>query len=512
MTTTVTAKIQVRKGTAAQWTGANPILLAGELGYETDTGKLKIGNGTTAWVTLDYSIDPTVAVVVDHGALTGLADDDHTQYHTDARGDARYALIGHSHSGTYEPDATILKQADVDDTPVNGATTAPVSSNWAYDHAGLATAHGISTFGASLVDDADAGTARTTLGLGTAATQNTTAFEASGTVSTHAALTTTHGISSFGASLVDDADASTARTTLGLGTVATTAATDYATAAHNHSGTYEPADATILKQTDVDDTPVNGVTTAPVSSNWAYDHAALTTAHGISTFGASLVDDADAATARGTLGLGTAATSASGDFAAAAHNHTGTYVPVGADAADLGSGAATDNYVLTADGLGGAAWEAASGGVADGATLSTGLTFPIGGLHILDTNGSHDLIISPGSDLTADRTLTITTGDANRTLTLTADASISGTNTGDQNLSGYATTSHAASHKSAGSDSIKLDELAAPTDVTTLNASSSAHGLLPKLENTGTKFLRDDGTWQTATVSRAELHAVALSF
>jgi hypothetical protein len=43
----------------------------------------------------------------------------------------------------------------------------------------------------------------------------------------------------------------------------------------------------------------------------------------------------------------------------------------------------------------------------------------------------------------------------------------------------------------------KLDELAAPTDVTTLNATASAHGLLPKLDNTSSKYLRDDGTWQT---------------
>ncbi len=42
-------KIQVRRGTAAQWTTANPILSAGEFGYETDTGKYKIGDGTTAW-------------------------------------------------------------------------------------------------------------------------------------------------------------------------------------------------------------------------------------------------------------------------------------------------------------------------------------------------------------------------------------------------------------------------------------------------------------------------------
>ena len=39
--------------------------------------------------------------VTDHGALTGLADDDHTQYHNDARGDARYAGIGHDHDADY---------------------------------------------------------------------------------------------------------------------------------------------------------------------------------------------------------------------------------------------------------------------------------------------------------------------------------------------------------------------------------------------------------------------------
>lgn len=46
---------------------------------------------------------------------------------------------------------------------------------------------------------------------------------------------------------------------------------------------------------------------------------------------------------------------------------------------------------------------------------------------------------------------------------------------------------------------IKLDDLGAPDDNTDRNASSSAHGLLPKLDNTGLKFLRDDGTWQPLT-------------
>jgi hypothetical protein len=59
----------------------------------------------------------------------------------------------------------------------------------------------------------------------------------------------------------------------------------------------------------------------------------------------------------------------------------------------------------------------------------------------------------------------------------------------------YAALTHAARHKSGGADAIKLDELAAPTDITTLNATTSAHGLLPKLGGGTTNFLRADGSW-----------------
>jgi hypothetical protein len=51
----VVTQIQVRRGTAASWTSANPTLAAGEWGYETDTGKVKIGNGSTAWNSLGYT-------------------------------------------------------------------------------------------------------------------------------------------------------------------------------------------------------------------------------------------------------------------------------------------------------------------------------------------------------------------------------------------------------------------------------------------------------------------------
>jgi len=57
------------------------------------------------------------------------------------------------------------------------------------------------------------------------------------------------------------------------------------------------------------------------------------------------------------------------------------------------------------------------------------------------------------------------------------------------------TAAHATSHKSGGSDAIKLDELAATTDVTTLNSSASAHGLLPKLSGSSGDCFLGNGTF-----------------
>jgi hypothetical protein len=50
-------RMQQRRGTAAQWTSANPILNAGEVGWESDTNKFKIGDGTNHWADLAYFID-----------------------------------------------------------------------------------------------------------------------------------------------------------------------------------------------------------------------------------------------------------------------------------------------------------------------------------------------------------------------------------------------------------------------------------------------------------------------
>ena len=51
----VQTQFQVRRGSASQWTSANPTLAAGEFGFESDTGKFKIGTGSTAWASLAYA-------------------------------------------------------------------------------------------------------------------------------------------------------------------------------------------------------------------------------------------------------------------------------------------------------------------------------------------------------------------------------------------------------------------------------------------------------------------------
>ena len=47
--------IQVRRDTAANWTSVNPTLAAGEIGFETNTNKFKIGTGSATWTALSYA-------------------------------------------------------------------------------------------------------------------------------------------------------------------------------------------------------------------------------------------------------------------------------------------------------------------------------------------------------------------------------------------------------------------------------------------------------------------------
>ena len=48
-------RIQIRRGLSSEWSSENPMLAEGEIGYETDTGYKKIGNGVDSWNNLVYT-------------------------------------------------------------------------------------------------------------------------------------------------------------------------------------------------------------------------------------------------------------------------------------------------------------------------------------------------------------------------------------------------------------------------------------------------------------------------
>lgn len=124
--------------------------------------------------------------------------------------------------------------------------------------------------------------------------------------------------------------------------------------------------------------------------------------------------------------------------------------------------------------------------------IPTVLTVPNSGLHILDTNATHDLIITPGSDLSADRVLTITTGDAARTLTMTGNATIS---------QDYSTT---------GNPQFATIELGAASDTTLARVSAgviSVEGVNVLTTATGLPLA---GGTMTGNITLAENAAIAL--
>jgi citrate lyase gamma subunit len=174
-------RMQQRRGTAAQWTAANPILAAGEIGFETDTSKFKMGNGSSTWENLQYFANASELSALIGGAgefldtlgeLAAAIDDDPQFYLTIGT-----TITNHANASTLVhgiADTSLLATTG----DVNTAASAAASALG--DHESLTTlVHGI---------------ADTSL-LATTGDVNTAASAAASALSDHESLTqNVHGI------------------------------------------------------------------------------------------------------------------------------------------------------------------------------------------------------------------------------------------------------------------------------------------------------------------------------
>jgi hypothetical protein len=222
----VNTRIQFRRGTAAaganQWT--NQVLYAGEVGYETDTGRFKIGDGSTAWNTLKYAAVVPTGFVGNSGiyvnpsangdtvtiSVSGITSSQMNDFNTAV--DNRISLAAVSPSQVMNIVNSGLAEGNNIDLSYNTGTNIVTVSV-----TGLTIGSDIQAYDAGLASIASLTTASNNYIYTTSSDTYTTGV-----------------ITSFGRSLLDDADAAAGRTTLGLGTISTFNSGDYSLAGHSH--------------------------------------------------------------------------------------------------------------------------------------------------------------------------------------------------------------------------------------------------------------------------------------
>ena len=328
--------IQVRRGSTGEWAAGTIVLSAGEWGYDTTTGRYKIGDGTTAWNSLTYAATlptdftgasgiglskgtngSTIAI-----SVTGIPSSSITDFNSavDARVTAGsvsseqvmdivgsgliegsnidLTYSGHQLTIAVSGIGTNIQAYDAGLASIAGLTTG--SGNYLYATASdVYTTGVITSFGRSLVDDADASAGRTTLGLaiGTdvqaydaelAAIAGLTSAADKGIQFTGTGTAAVFDLTTAGKALLDDADASAQRTTLGLviGTDVAPIASPTFTGTVNASGLILSGDLT-----------VNGTTTT-VNSNTVNIGDSLITLNSDETYSAT--QDAGIEVERGT--------------------------------------------------------------------------------------------------------------------------------------------------------------------------------------------------------------------
>ena len=359
-------QIQLRRGTASQWTSANPILAEGEMGVELDTGRWKFGNGTSTWSILSYGSGAALLdgdkgdISVSNTGTTWLIDAGAVTYAKMQAASTTSRLLGASTTSTTIRELSLgtglslsgttlsatgatVADADYGNITVSGTGTVWTIDNGVVTYAKMQAA----STNSKILGSSSTSTSIAELTLGTGLSLSGTTLSATGTgitdgdkgditvsgtgsswVIDNQAVTyakiqnvsatdkllgrSTAGAGSVeeitctaaGRALLDDADASAQRTTLGLGTLATQSGTFSGTSSGTNTG-----DQTITLTSDV-----TGSGTGSFATTIAAGVVSTSKLGGdITTAGKALLDDADAAAQRTTLGLGTLATQ-SGTF------------------------------------------------------------------------------------------------------------------------------------------------------------------------------------------------------
>jgi len=81
--------IQIRRGLAATWESTNPVLAAGEMGVETDTRKMKIGDGSTAWNSLNYLVKQVDNILMNSNTISSVNEDGDINLSPDGEGEVK---------------------------------------------------------------------------------------------------------------------------------------------------------------------------------------------------------------------------------------------------------------------------------------------------------------------------------------------------------------------------------------------------------------------------------------
>jgi hypothetical protein len=486
-------QIQLRRGTASQWTSANPILAEGEMGVELDTGKWKFGNGTGTWSILAYGSGAAL-LDADKGDITvsgtgtvWTIDTGAVTYAKMQAASTTSRVLGSSSTSTTIQELTLgtglslsgttlsatgatVADADYGNITVSGTGTVWTIDNGVVTYAKMQAA----STNSKVIGSSSTSTTLTELTLGTGLSLSGTTLTATGGVTDGDKGDIT--VSSSGASWVIDSGAvtyaklqtaSTNSKLLGTSSTSTTFAELTLGTGLSLSGT------TLTATGGVTDGDKGDITVSGTGSSWVIDNQAVTYAKiqnvsatdkllGRSTAGAgsveeitctaagrAILDDADASAQRTTLGLGTLATQ-SGTFSGTS---SGT---------NTGDQTITLTSDVTGSGTGSFATTIAAGVVS---TSKLGGDITTAGKALLDD-----------ADAAAQRT-TLGLGTL-ATQSGTFSGTSSGTNTGDQTISltgdvtGSGTGSFAATIANDAVTNAKLANMTASTIKARITAST----------------------------------------